>query len=537
MGQIPINQSQTQLQSPLMPRATGEGRQRDEAATKGLTGALDNATDVLARVHDVRQIGEAQVFASERLSDIHSRAQEDIDLDGQDKYLNEIDKVGSEAAKTISNQLARENFVNNFDLSSIATKNSIKDSFRKRNIKAAQDILEYQRQQLINNFPSLDPAQQSVATQIFKKQMMDSVNTGLFTKGDADSMWQNTQKEILTADARHKAAMGDYAGVIAELKNPNGDYKLLPQADKDELIISTEALQKKTEKESEVALKQGIAINEDNFTKRLIDPQSTPLDEGEVLIAMKAGDISPEFAKATVNLLRSPKTVDAQTKDDAFIEFNNKFAEIGKKGKDATLEEMAKFRNDIINAHAQGRLDASDTQKFLKDGNKAFEERLNKAADTVLSKTNPKSFLQAISLWSDEYAGKRPEVKARMYRGLMDGLRQNKDPQETLNNVIKQEIIRDNPNVPLSGGTPNNIISSSGGIKAGIYPGPSDSKAVYAIKNGQVVAKGSSETQQVTPTKKYRTGDKIRIKGNDYLVVGFYKDGEPQVEKANAQNK
>jgi hypothetical protein len=350
-------------------------------------------------------------------------------------------------------------------------------------------------------------------------------------------MWQNTQKDILTADARHKAAMGDYTGVIAELKNPNGDYKLLPQADKDELIVSTEAMQKKTEKEAEVAEKQKIATNEDNYTKRLIDPQQSLPQEGEILTDMKAGNISPEFAKATVNLLRSPKTVDARTKDDAFIEFTNKFAEIGKKGKDATLEEMAKFRNDVINAHAQGRLDASDTQKFLKDGNKAFEERLNKAADTVLSKTNPKSFLQAISLWSDEYANKRPEVKARMYRGLMEGLRQNKDPQETLNNVIKQEILRDNPNVSLSGGTPNNVISSAGGIKRGVYSGPSDSKATYDIKNGQVVAKGSSETQQSNVIKKYRIGDKIRIKNNDYLVVGFYKDGEPQVEKANAQNK
>jgi hypothetical protein len=339
----------------------------------------------------------------------------------------------------------------------------------------------------------------------------------------------------------HKDSMKMFVYGAAE-SDPVKAEMLLNQQDIQNDIDSPEDMQtlrsivEKNKKLKEEGVVSAQNTTEDKMlTDYLLD--SSKVDIMTVDRALEDKQIRPEFAQSIRNAILSPKTVGAVSKDDAYIEFTNKFADIGKRGDRASLEEMLQFRNDIINAHSQGRLDASDTQKFLKDGQEAVNKRLNTAADTVLNKTNPKSFLQAITFWTDEYADKKPEVKARMYRSMMDKIRGGQNPHEAINDVIKEEVNRASPNTVLSGGTPNNIISSSGGIKQGIYPGPTDAKAGYSIKDGQVVAKGSSSTSPTAPIKKYRVGDKLSIKGNIYVVTGFDKDGEAQVEKANAKAK
>jgi len=292
-------------------------------------------------------------------------------------------------------------------------------------------------------------------------------------------------------------------------------------------------------KKSKEQNRYATAVAQNDAEDKLLTGYFTNSDSVNILVldkAVKSGEIRPEFAIKMKNMIESPRTVGAESKDDTYIDFTNRFADLksGKKNKSITIADVMQFRNDVIDAHAQGRLGVGDTRKFLRDTQNDIDTRLNKVADTALSKTNPKTFLQAISWWSDEYADKRPEVKARMYRNVMDRLRNGQDPYESINAVIKEETNRANPNTVFCGGTPNNIISSTG-IKQGIYRGISDSKSGYTISNGQVVAKGSSGTQQAAPIRRYRVGDKLSLKGDIYIVTGFDKDGEPLVEKVNAK--
>lgn len=363
------------------------------------------------------------------------------------------------------------------------------------------------------------------------REALEASAVGTIGKAKTDELLKNYQRDSMKMFV-YGAAESD--PVKAEMLLNQQDVQ--NDIEKSEDMATLRSIVEKNKKLREEGVVSAQNTTEDKMlTDYLLD--GSKVDIMTVDRALEAKQIRPEFAQSMRNAILSPKTVGAVSKDDAYIEFTNKFSDIGKRGDRASLEEMLQFRNDIINAHSQGRLDASDTQKFLKDGQEAVNKRLNTAADTVLNKTNPKSFLQAITFWTDEYADKKPEVKARMYRSMMDKIRGGQNPHEAINDVIKEEVNRANPNTVLSGGTPNNIISSSGGIKQGIYPGPTDAKAGYSIKDGQVIAKGATSTLPTAPIKKYRVGDKLSIKGDIYVVTGFDKDGEAQVDKANAKAK
>jgi len=356
----------------------------------------------------------------------------------------------------------------------------------------------------------------------------------------AVSVAGNTQSDKLLKDY-HKDSMKMFIYGAAE-SDPDKARLLLDRQDVQNDIDSPEDMQTlRGIVDKNILLKQKGRVTAQNgaedkiLTDYLLD--SSKVDIITVDKALASGQIRPEFAKSMRNTILSPKTVDAETKDDTFIDFTNRFADLNKKGSKISLEEASQFRNDIINAHGQGTLDSGDAQKFLKDSSKIFDTKLNNQVEGVLNKTNPKSFLQAASFWSDEYAAKKPEVKARMYRGLMDRLRQGQNAHEALGEVIKEEISIGNPNATLSGGTPNNIISANDGIKQGVYQGKSDSKADYTIKNGQVVAKGSVASKQTNTTKERRVGDRFMFKGKERIFVGKYPDGEWQYEDVNAKTQ
>jgi hypothetical protein len=181
------------------------------------------------------------------------------------------------------------------------------------------------------------------------------------------------------------------------------------------------------------------AINENDMLGAYLN--GSPPSEIEIKQAMKEGKVDAKFAESMIHKINDPKP-DKLSQDVAYIDFQKRDADLLSKGDKATTEEILTLMSDAMQAHSKGLLDKSDVQRILwnKDRNEVMKQRFEELAQGVLSKTQPKNWLEHLSFWSDEYAEKKPEIKARMYRKLIDGISQGQDGYVLMKNIIDDEI-------------------------------------------------------------------------------------------------
>ncbi len=436
MPVIPRIQSTRSIEVTGPPRMSGRAIARSEDAQGKAVEAIEGAEDALIKMRDFRQKGEAQAYALKRLYEVRAAADEDLDFDPA-KYETEIQKIGAEAAKTITGQMAKDEFMSSFSSQTESVLWGIRSTFRKRELEAGQAMVDYTMRQIESFYAGMNDAEKMSSIVMFKNMLKDSVKKGIFSRGSAAAIDMDFQKRIQNSVVE-KDILDNPQFAEEELnKGKEGKYPGIAESDRTEFIKKAKDYSAKYKNQAEADLVRRQSAREDELTKALIDGT---LDETTVRADLENEDIGADFAKATIMYLRSPKAVDAETKDDAFVEFTERFSDLETKGKNASLEEISQFRNDVIKAHASGKLDAGDTQKFLKDSNDEVSKRLDKLADDVLSKAYPKNLLQLLSFWSDEYAEKRPELKAKLYRNLMNRLRKGEDANEAFAKVVHEHV-------------------------------------------------------------------------------------------------
>ncbi len=436
MPVIPRIQSTRSIEVTSPPRMSGRAIARSEAAQASVVKAIEGAEDALVQMRDFRQKAEAQAYALKRLYEVRAAADEDLDFDPA-KYETEIQKIGAEASKTITGQMAKDEFMSAFTSQASGVMWGIRNTFREKELKAGQAIVDYTKRQIEDAYAGMNDAEKMSSIVTFKNMLKDSVKKGIFNKGTAAAIDLDFQKRVQNSVVE-RDILDDPQTAEAELnKGREGKYSGISESDRTEFIKKSRDYAAKYKSQAELELARRQSAREDELTKMLIEGS---LDEAQVRSDLEGENISPDFAKATIMYLRSPRAVDAETKDDTFVEFANRFSDLLDKGKKATLAEISQFRNDVIKAHAQGKLDAGDSQKYLRDSNDAVNERLDKATDEVLSKAYPKSLLQRLSVWSDEYAEKRPDLKAKLYRNLMERLRKGEDANEAFTRVIREHV-------------------------------------------------------------------------------------------------
>ncbi len=137
--------------------------------------------------------------------------------------------------------------------------------------------------------------------------------------------------------------------------------------------------------------------------------------------------ISDSFAKAMMNNLNSVEKISAKPNSSTF----NKLA-------DFILADNKQddIRIELLNENAKGEI-TDDDFKILNTFNQAVTK------DTLEKVMPKKGFLQAISFWSDEYAQRRPEVKAQMFKEYMQKVSAGDDPQVTVDKIIRSQINND----------------------------------------------------------------------------------------------
>jgi len=159
--------------------------------------------------------------------------------------------------------------------------------------------------------------------------------------------------------------------------------------------------------------------------------------------------IDADFALQMVRAIRTQKSSEPtpEDKDNAYIEFTNRAAQIVEE--DATLEQIMKFRSDILDAHNAKRIDSSDAQKWLKDTQGTLDKGLDHVVDSAIAKAKPRKFLEA--LWNrkdiQKYESRRPGMKARMTKHLMSRIRAGEDPAIAIDAVVRNEILLMNPDI------------------------------------------------------------------------------------------
>jgi len=200
-------------------------------------------------------------------------------------------------------------------------------------------------------------------------------------------------------------------------KGEQGIYKGLPQDKRLDLIeMAKKQINKIREEERKLRI-QVQNIKENELLKMKIDGTLTE----DIIRQYLAEDngIRPQFADRLITSLRKLNKV---SKDKTFI----KLAKDMLKG-EKTIEEI---RLALIAENALENLSDEDFAILH-----TFNENITK--DVVEKMMPKKTFLQRISIWTDEYAGKREEITVLLFKEYMKKINAGEEPAAAIESVIK----------------------------------------------------------------------------------------------------
>jgi len=142
MAVIPKYQSTRRIEGinsiPSGGRTSTENIARDAAAQKEAIQGVEETENALVKVRQIQQINAASTYATEAMNALKDKADQDPDFNGYDKYVQELNKIGTDAAKNIDGELAKNEFMARYAAAASSTSFSIKSLFRDRQVKAAQ---------------------------------------------------------------------------------------------------------------------------------------------------------------------------------------------------------------------------------------------------------------------------------------------------------------------------------------------------------------------------------------------------------------
>ncbi|MFA5388865.1 MAG: hypothetical protein WC312_03825 [Candidatus Omnitrophota bacterium] len=418
MPKIPQATNQTGINVGATPRMDAPeiglgAAKKSEQAQSEVVQAIAQAEDVLVKVRDFRQTTEAQNYALERLSSIKSAADQDIDFDSS-KYETEIDKVGQEAAKTLTGQLAREEFMANFQRQATAVKWGIRNDFRARELQSIDASIGYQGQQIIDNYGGMNDAEKMASIANYRRSLENAVKIGLYNSATAEAKYAKFQKDIIKGSVDY-GILNNPQETLAELQKGNdGAYPGLTQSERIDFIKEAETRIEKLNNQQ----KEAIAIARNQRESELVDAKiAGTLTVPMVKKERELENISTQFADSMIKALERPKKKTVNTT------FNNLALDIlnpDKKEKD--------IRNDLLNKNAIGELNDQDYQIL----NTFFRGITKETIDKAMPQ---KTWLQRL-FNNGKDKGLRQEIITQMFKQYMQKISQGDDPGKAVTDII-----------------------------------------------------------------------------------------------------
>lgn len=384
---------------------------RSQQAQKEVINSIENAENVIIKIRDFRQQTEAQNYAFERLNEIKSRADEDTDFNSA-PYETEINKVGTEAAKTITGRLAKEDFMAGFQRQATAAKWGIKNEFRAKELKSIDASIDYQAQQIINNYGGMNDAERMTNVANYRRALENGVKVGLYNKATAEAKYAVFQNKVVEGKVEYDI-LSNPSYALAELQQgKEGEYAALPDNKRVDFIKQAETRIEKLKNQEEEA----IAIASNQRESELIDMKiagtlTVPFvkKERELTIANGVG-ISASFADTMIRALESPKTVKAKTD---FNTYESIMADIVNPKITATEKKVK-----ILDAYADGKLSDEDRDSLLFVGKMGQDPIFKKS----IEEQNPGFWGKVWQIITNHYPGKD----------------KTKDRVNTMSNIIKK---------------------------------------------------------------------------------------------------
>ncbi len=429
MPRIPTYESNTGIKVLPSPGLGLGSINKSAQAQDEVVKTVEQAEDVYVKVRDFRQQAEAQNYVFDKLNEIKSLADQDADFDSS-KYETEIDKVGQEAANTISGKLAGEEFLLNFQKQSSALKWGIRNLFKEKELDTARASIEYNRQNIINNYANMNSAEKITAISNFKNMLSGSVKSGISTIDEADQLdmkfQEDIQKSVVNNDIITNPDMAE-----KELKEgKHGMYPGISDQFRIEAIEKAKAYSKKYTAENEAGRKRKINDNENEVVSRMINPGKQFPTEGEIISLMDNKDINPKFAKEVITNIRSAKKTKIIPEKKHSAAFNDMVDIILNQPDFANTEDI---RIKLIQENAKGILPDDEFRMLYMFNHQVTGDLM----DEGLPK---RKFLQSLDSWHKEYAGAQTESKARMFKSYMKKIEAGTDSAIAVDEAIKEEV-------------------------------------------------------------------------------------------------
>lgn len=388
----------------------------ERTAAIGKVGdAVQENTLKWSAAHDTIQKTVASANFKSGMLDVLTRATNDPNYNNSDQYYKEIEKLKTDSLKGFTSKYAEAQMMADLGYESKVGQIQIQNLYKKKEIDVGQT----------NALKLLDIEAQSPGADFEEKIgriLGEQVKAGIFDHKDAYLIQQQYIKKSklnsFLIDLQNNPA-------IAENKLTKNEYgfeaKELSSAQKI-LTVESKKIQATVQGEILSAYLSGEDISQESI-KNL----------------MKEKRIDLKFAESMINKLKNPKP-ERPSKDLAFIEFNNRLLDLNAKGDKASLEELVEFTADAMQAHSEGLLDSSDMKRIARDRNEEIQKKLEGRAEVIMEQKRPKTWFERITFLSDEYEQDKPEIKARMYRKLLDGISQGGEPEKVLAKVINDEL-------------------------------------------------------------------------------------------------
>ncbi|MCK9447120.1 hypothetical protein M0Q50_09740 [bacterium] len=358
-----------------------------------------------------------------------------------EKYYSELDKIGPEITKNISNQIAKEQFMADFNKQIESAKFKIRSSYNKREVNVLQGTIELGNQNIIDNPPEdlHDPLHNTILLN-HRKSYDKAIAVGLYTRDEAQYKWNDFLNKVnegrLTSDiAKDSATDITKSYVYNQLKlGKEGIYGSLPEKSIGEGLDN---IQKKVRRNQYLFTFQQNQNQDKNEAQMLVDSIDGNLNPDKVKNALLGQDIRRSFGEKMI------KKVYDNPNPETDYSIYNKVREL--QLTNATPQEINQFILDNSD-----KLNDAD-KKFLID--KTFSETDRK------QKTIIRYNVDALKGWAKDKISLMPGASSDLiyefHRRVNDSNAQGQAIDTIAQELQKEKIKELYPNTALMSDVPN----------------------------------------------------------------------------------
>ena len=449
---IPTYQNTNGIKVGNTPELNLASVKSSERAQEGLSQAIANVgknfaevEEARGKIRDFRQTAESSVLGIQRTNDVLNLWEDNPEDLEPEKYYTELDKIGPEITKNISNQIAKEQFMADFSKQIESAKFKIRSSYNKREVSVLQGTIELGNQNIIDNPPEdlHDPLHNTILLN-HRKSYDKAIAVGLYTRDEAQYKWNDFLKKLSIGKAgyevqKDRSTTQDSSLILRELlKGKDGAYGNLPTEEIGKLI-----------KDSKI----NIHRNKLNEERAILETNT------QSSLDMAKGITDKTLTIATIDNLRNTERIDIET---AGI-FANALEKrnIEAPADNTTVDYMIKLLDkdsstgfDILKeaTRIRGTEGFDDTAYgyVVQEVAKKFDREKSGLNGWDKSTTAFRSALKGIQAFNETYNFTNPKVAGGMLLKLIERVSGGESPEKAKSGIIEEQLNTEIENTKLT---------------------------------------------------------------------------------------